>query len=652
MDHPQSASNATKFRLALGVSIALSVAAVVLAYWPGLSGPFLFDDLGSLGDLGRYGGVDDWHTFRQFVFGGETGPTGRPLALLTFLLDGRNWPTDPWPFKRTNLVIHVLNTALVAAFAYQTLRLLDTSQRRAAAVAIVAALCWGLHPFLVSTVLYPVQRMAQLAALFSFAGLNLYAGGRRLLGRKPRRGYLLMSLGAGLCPILAVLSKENGALLPLLIVVFELTVVAAAGSRVVALNKAWAGVFLVLPVTLLAGYFLRIAIRDDLLVQQPMRGFSQYERLLTEMRILFDYLRHLLLPSLYTSGIFQDDVSKSTGLLQPVTTLLSIAGHVALLLLAWVGRRRLPLLSFALLFFYAGHLVESTYFNLELYFEHRNYLPAAFLFLPVAAVVASRVPRRGAAMLAAVVLITLFGFTRYSAGIWSSYETIVEASAQVAPESSRAQQQYSMLLFNRGDVERSLTVAQRALDKHPASQDLNIWEALLQCRTGALSQERFAVVTAAVADQPYDLRNLRLFESFIEELASGRCPDVPLGDMRQLLDRMLVQPVNANPSRPMFAQLMWLRGIVNLRLDDTEAAAADFRASLDSRPGAGRAMMMAALFAAAGHYREAMDFSDSALIHFHADGSLSGEPTGITPADIEAFRSQVRVVAEEAGAEL
>ena len=37
----------------------------VLAFWPGLAGPFLFDDFGSLGDLGRYGGVDDWHTFKK-----------------------------------------------------------------------------------------------------------------------------------------------------------------------------------------------------------------------------------------------------------------------------------------------------------------------------------------------------------------------------------------------------------------------------------------------------------------------------------------------------------------------------------------------------------------------------------------------------------
>lgn len=649
MKQQPAAKSLASFRVAFTFSILASALAIIAAYWPGLSGPFLFDDLGSLGDLGRYGGVDNWHTFKQYVFGGATGPTGRPLALLTFLLDGTNWPTDPWPFKRTNLVIHVGNTALIGLFAFQALRMLDYPQQRAAVVALLAALCWGLHPFLVSTVLYPVQRMAQLAALFSFVGLNLYAWGRTLVIRDPVRGYVWMSLAAGLCTILAVLSKENGALLPMLVAAFELTVVAARRSRYGSLNRIWVALFLAVPAALVAAYFLRIAILTDLFAQQPVRGFSLYERLLTETRILFDYLRHLLLPSLFTSGVFQDGVTRSTGLLQPVTTLVSIAGHAVLLGLAWIARRRLPVLSFALLFFYVGHLVESTFFDLELYFEHRNYLPAAFLFLPIAAWVAKRVPAGAAALLGAVVLAMLFGFTRYTAGIWSDYDSIVEASAQVAPESPRAQQQYSMLLFNRGETDEALAVARRALERHPLSQDLNIWEALLLCRSGSLTGARFADVADTMAGQPYDLRNLRLFESFIDELDAGRCPAVSLTEVQRLIDRMMEHPINANPSRPMYAQLKWLRGLATLRLGDVASAAQDFRASLESRSGAGRAMMMAALFAATGHFAEAMSFSDIAIAHFGQDGSLRGEQTGITREDIDEFRRRVREAAATEG---
>ena len=43
------------------------------------------------------------------------------------------------------------------------------------------------------------------------------------------------------------------------------------------------------------------------------------------------------------------------------------------------------LLSFAVLFFFLNHAIESSIIPLELIFEHRNYLPSMFLFVPAAA---------------------------------------------------------------------------------------------------------------------------------------------------------------------------------------------------------------------------------------------------------------------------
>ncbi len=40
-------------------------------------------------------------------------------------------------------------------------------------------------------------------------------------------------------------------------------------------------------------------------------------------------------------------------------------------------------MSFAILFFFINHIVESTIIPLEIVFEHRNYLPSMFLFLPI-----------------------------------------------------------------------------------------------------------------------------------------------------------------------------------------------------------------------------------------------------------------------------
>ena len=151
---------------------------VVVAYWPGLAGPFLLDDFGTLPALGDYGGVVDWETFKAFVLGGTSGPTGRPLSLLTFLADANNWPAESLPFKRTNLFIHMLNGIALGVLMTFVLRCVGVEQRRIPWIALVSAAVWMLHPFLVSTTLYIVQRMAQLSTLFVFAGLALYLHGR------------------------------------------------------------------------------------------------------------------------------------------------------------------------------------------------------------------------------------------------------------------------------------------------------------------------------------------------------------------------------------------------------------------------------------------------------------------------------------------
>ena len=139
---------------------------VAFAYWPGLKGPFVLDDFSTIIDLGRYGGVTDWDSFKAFVFGGHSGPTGRPLAMLSFLIDANNWPTDPWAFKRTNLIIHLFNGALLGVLITRILNVLDVDRTDARWIALISAACWLLHPFLVSTTLYAVQRMAQLSTIF------------------------------------------------------------------------------------------------------------------------------------------------------------------------------------------------------------------------------------------------------------------------------------------------------------------------------------------------------------------------------------------------------------------------------------------------------------------------------------------------------
>lgn len=212
---------------------------VFLAYWPGLKGPFVLDDFDAISALGKFGGVHDWESFKAFVFGGQSGPTGRPVALLSFLIDGNNWPADPWPFKRTNLAVHLLNGALLGTLIGKILDVLEFDNRDARWIALISAAAWLLHPFLVSTTLYTVQRMAQLATLFVFAGLVVHIWGRSFLPGNPKKAYLIMSASVTVFTLLAIFSKENGVLLPMLIGVIEITVFASQKTRLPVLDRYW-----------------------------------------------------------------------------------------------------------------------------------------------------------------------------------------------------------------------------------------------------------------------------------------------------------------------------------------------------------------------------------------------------------------------------
>ena len=71
-------------------------------------------------------------------------------------------------------------------------------------------------------------------------------------------------------------------------------------------------------------------------------------------------------------------------LLSPPATLASIVAIVLLVATAWKYRKKAPVYTFAVFWFLGGHILESTVVPLELYIEHRNYLP---LLGPIFAVI-------------------------------------------------------------------------------------------------------------------------------------------------------------------------------------------------------------------------------------------------------------------------
>jgi protein O-mannosyl-transferase len=380
---------------AIAVLVILVGFALLGVYWPGLHGQFFFDDFPNILAVGNVRlETLSIESLSAAVGSGGSGPSGRPVAQLSFALNHYFGGLDPFAFKLTNLAIHLANGVLIFILALRLFASFSVSlkQRRASIAAGVLASAWLLHPIQLLPVLHVVQRMTSLSAFFLLMALLCHIRWREV-GASRSAGWLL--LGWGIFWPLSFLSKETGLLFPFFALAWELIVrraVFGGLDRIARVFAALAGVALALVV----GYLLS-PLGDWLWAGYGLRDFSLTERLLSEGRVLWFYLGLILFPRLEAFGLFHDDFTISTGLLTPWATLPAFAGLLALVWVSWWMRKRMPLVSFGIAWFMIGHAMESTFLPLEIAHEHRNYLPLFGILLAVVSVLVRTLEKTGPA---------------------------------------------------------------------------------------------------------------------------------------------------------------------------------------------------------------------------------------------------------------
>ena len=460
-------------------AILAALLLTVLAYLPGLQGPFAFDDITNILQnkaLALHSLA--WAQLAHAALSSDAGPMKRPLSMLSFALNIYFNGMQATAFKITNLVIHLLNGLLVFTLLRQIARYwLDKGIIESATAAIwLPLLCtaaWLLHPLNLTAVLYVVQRETSLCSLFILAGCVLYVHGRlRLLAG--RSGWWWLYIGTSLTGLLAIAAKETGLLLPVYLLVIELCVFrfsSRSGSGEHGL-AVFFGLFLVLPVCL--GLVWLFGIHHGAPLSYAGRDFTLGERLLTETRVVWDYIRWTLFPRLPDLGLYHDDIPLSTGLLTPMTTLFSILGLMALGIAAIFTWKKRPWVSFGIAWFFAGQLLESTVWPLEIAFEHRNYLADLGILFAVFGFILTEHSRllsmRYRVGILVALLLTYGAVTGMRAYVWRNTLSLVETQAANHPQSPYATYALGQELTNlvlAGD-KRLLPQAKAAL-AHSAS---------------------------------------------------------------------------------------------------------------------------------------------------------------------------------------
>jgi hypothetical protein len=351
------------------------VAAIFLTTicWSSLHSGFFFDDEPSilLAKGIRITSLSSASLHQAWSSGGA-GPTGRPIAQLSFALNYFFGGFNAFAFKATNLAIHLANGFLIFALARFLLTRAQplAKQRHLLMASGAIAALWLLHPIQLLPVLHVVQRMTSLSALFLLAAFWIHIQGRE---RGGLTGFLMLLPAWMLLWPLSFLSKETGVLFPAFVLMWELILHRNTQDRLDHFARVFTTLAGVSVVAVVA--FMLSPNAQWLWTGFEMRPFSLTERLLTEGRVLWFYIGLMVLPRLEEFGLYHDDIDISTGLLIPWTTLPALLGLAALIWLAWWLRRRSPLVSFGIAWFFVGHALESTVLPLELAHEHRNYLP-------------------------------------------------------------------------------------------------------------------------------------------------------------------------------------------------------------------------------------------------------------------------------------
>ena len=362
-------------------------------------------------------------------------------------------------YHLVNLSIHLLATLFLFIFIFKTLNLQTIKNEygnRSYSVAILGTFLWAIHPLQVHAVTTIVQRMASLCGMFYILTMLLYLKGRLSENKVISFIFFFSAIGTG---ILALGTKENAIMLPISLFFYDLILIQGLG-KVKNLRQILIFCAIIFALLITASiFFIDFSAIPNSYGHRP---FTLQERLLTEPRIIIFYISLLLYPISSRLTLLHDPLISHT-LFDPWTTLPSIMIIAGAIIFALRFSIKKPLWSFCIIFFFLNHIVEGTFIALELIYEHRNYIPSMFFFIPVSIAILQCINYfsyknylKYFFVLAFSLLLVMLGHTAYARnqimrteiGLWLD-------NVKKSPQLSRVHNNIGEYFWNRGSLEKA-----------------------------------------------------------------------------------------------------------------------------------------------------------------------------------------------------
>jgi len=466
----------------------------IFIYARSAAGPYIVDDFTNLVNNPALQLQEiNLDAVKKAALSSGASPFHRPLSMLSFAanytLAGNR---SAYPVKLTNIYIHVLTGFGIFLLTLELLRRLPESTlvRREEGyinlIAFTATCVWLFHPLFVSTVLYAVQRMAMLSALFVIFGCIGYL---RLRDASTTRATSLMPifLWISIVTLLGFLCKENGALLPGFLLLIEVFCFKFEFHQDIPRTPIrFLQLMLIAPTVFILAYLAYTYIGH---AHEEIGNFyfTYQERLLTQLRVLWHYAGWLMFLNPEPMGIYHDDFIPSTSLVQPISTLPALIAWLALAGIIVRYYRSRNVLLFCMLWFLWGQVLESTVLPLTLMFEHRNYLPGYGLILGYNLLITGFMYTSNIRNVIKYAIITILffmlpGYTFYERVTpWSDDKSLILSLMNKQPESPQTLIMAARYLNDAGDTGASLRAIRYAQGLDPTEAALIFAEAAVQC---------------------------------------------------------------------------------------------------------------------------------------------------------------------------
>jgi tetratricopeptide (TPR) repeat protein len=465
--------------------------AALLVYAVTLAGTFVYDDIYIITVDPRISHPRQWiHFWTQGYFASAIDHLYRPLVSMSYALQWRVWGDHPAAYHVVNWLLHAAVAAAVAELA-----------RRLAgqAVGYIAGLLFAVHPVHVEAVAQVVGRAELCCALGVIGALVL-------LARRPLTPARVAAIVA--CQVLALLSKEQGVLLPALLLLQGWLLWRRPGSsaptpaekqslRYLAIALTWG----IAAYLITREHFLRFEWDRSFLDwgMQPMVRSLGHDRTLMPLVLLGHYAMLLIFPWRLSPDYGANVIGSTVRWSDPYLWLgcAAVAAWLLATIAAALRRRRFALfclIALALLYGMLGNILTLIGVNLA---ERLMYLPSAF-FLMLIALPLARLPRRPRVVLVAVLLVTGALRSVTYARLWNDRLTLFAAALAQQPRSSQLHMLLIQELLNRGNLPAAQQLADRATRAFPDYGPVWIQRADIELQAGQLESAQQSLSRAFV----------------------------------------------------------------------------------------------------------------------------------------------------------